>query len=208
MLCLKGLGQAPAYYLAGIGVGYKMKITASDSQVNISNVTHPQLVGSCRHKALYQVLVLTETMIGICRATRLRTLLQESEVAHDSKECITARDPVVDKHAFEHQPQLVIAYAGIKFAYLGNRVGYTNQMPYIVCIFTFLLIIRLFCFAKQSASILDCKSSMLTQAFYCLAPDFFLILMPCASAMSIIVFRARFLSSERFNCASSRLTCF
>ena len=149
-----------------------MKITASDCQVNISNVTHPQLVGSCRHKTLNKVLVLTETMIGICRATRLRTLLQEPEVAHDSKKCITARDPVVDKHAFEHQPQLIIAYAGIKFAYLGYRVGYTNQTPYIVCIFTLLLIIRLFCLAKQSASILDCKSSKLTQTFYCLAPDF------------------------------------
>ena len=33
---------------------------------------------------------------------------------------------VVDKHAFEHQPQLVIVYAGIKFAFIGNRVGYTN----------------------------------------------------------------------------------
>ena len=69
MLCLKGLGQAPARYLAGIGIGYKMKIS--------------------RYKALNQVLVLAETMIGICRVTRLRTLMQESEIAHSSKECIT-----------------------------------------------------------------------------------------------------------------------
>ena len=53
------------------------------------------------------------------------------------------------------------------------------------------LIIRLFCSVKQAAGILDGVSRLPTKAFYRLTPDFFRILMPCSSQMSISVFSAR-----------------
>ena len=55
-----------------------------------------------------------------------------------------------------------------------------------------LLIVGLSTMAKQLASGTYGQAMPLTKFFYCLAPDFFRIWMPCDSAMSISVFRARF----------------
>jgi hypothetical protein len=43
---------------------------------------------------------------------------------------------------------------------------------------------------KQAARVLDGIVFLLTKALYRLTPDFFRILMPCSSAMSIRVFNA------------------
>jgi hypothetical protein len=57
-----------------------------------------------------------------------------------------------------------------------------------------LLIIRLFASAKQVATVLDGIVGRAAQALYRLAPDFFRMRIPCSSAMSMSVLRAKTLS--------------
>ena len=129
-------------------------------------------------------------------------------LTHDVQEGVASRSPVIPEHTPNHQPQLVIAQSRIHPAYLSDGVHYALLASHALRIIVDSLIISLFCMAKQSAAVLDRVSVLAGQAFYCLAPDFFLILMPCSSAMSMRVFRARTLSWLVFRSFSSLDICF
>ena len=76
----------------------------------------------------------------------------------------------------------------------GNGIDDTVDSAYPFTFVALLLVISLTGMAKQPASDINSQMIPLTEAFYCLAPDFFRIRIPCSSAMSIMTFKARFLS--------------
>ena len=72
----------------------------------------------------------------------------------------------------------------------GNGIDDTVDSAYPFTFVALLLVISLTGMAKQAASDINSQMIPLTEAFYCLAPDFFRIRMPCSSAISISVSRA------------------
>ena len=69
----------------------------------------------------------------------------------------------------------------------GNGIDDTVDSAYPFTFVALLLVISLTGMAKQAASGLYREVIALAEAFYCLAPDFFRIWMPCSSAISISV---------------------
>ena len=55
---LQRLGQAPAHYLMQVGIRHQVQVAAVVRQVDILDVAHPQLIGTCRHEAADDVLVI------------------------------------------------------------------------------------------------------------------------------------------------------
>lgn len=185
-----------------------MQIAASGDKVYVSYITDPQTVGPCWHIAFYQVLILAVAMVGPCRMARSWARKRKPEIAQYAKKGITAWHPVILEHALEHKPKLVVPYAWIHRAYLGDCIYDAHETADILLVMRLVLIVRLFRMVKQSAGIFDCITKMPGEALYCLTPDFFLIRMPCSSAMSISTFKARFLSSLLFNLASRAFIFF
>ena len=191
---LQRIRQAPAHDLVRVGIRHQMQIAAAIHQVDVRDVAHPELIGVCGHEAPDEVLVLVVAVVRVRRVARLRALLHQSEITQQPKECVTARHPVVQKHALHHQPQLVVADARVHLAYLPHCVHNAHHTKSVLIVALAILVISLFRMAKQFTAVHDAEVGTVAQALYCLAPDFFLILMPCSSAMSISVFRAKFLS--------------
>ena len=130
-------------------------------------------------------------VVRVRRMTGLRTLLHQLEVAQQVHEGVTSGNPVAKEHALHHQPQLIISDAGIHLADLLHGIHDAHHAEKILLIALALLIVRLFRSVKQAAGILDGEFRLPTKALYRLTPDFFRILMPCSSQMSISVFSAR-----------------
>ena len=126
--------------------------------------------------------------------TGLGALLHQLEVTQQVQERIAPGHPAAQEHALRHQPQLVVADAGIHLADLLHGIHDAHHAEKILLVALALLIIRLFASAKQVAAVLDGIAEGAAQALYRLAPDFFRILMPCSSAMSMSTLRATFLS--------------
>ena len=124
----------------------------------------------------------------------LRTPLHQMEVAKQSEERVAPGHPIEQEHALHHQPQLVVADAGIHLSDLSDGIHDAHHAEDVLLVTLAILVVSLFRMAKQFTAVYDAKVGTVAQAFYCLAPDFFRILMPCSSAMSMSVFRARFLS--------------
>jgi len=124
----------------------------------------------------------------------LRTPLHQMEVAKQSEERVAPGHPIEQEHALHHQPQLVVADTGVHLTDLPDSIHDAHHTEHMLIVTFAILVIGLFCMAKQFTAVHDAEVGTVAQAFYCLAPDFFRILMPCSSAMSMSVFRARFLS--------------
>jgi hypothetical protein len=107
-----------------------------------------------------------------------------------SKELVSSRNPILTEHAFGHQPKLVTSDTRILATDFRNDIYDAVDPTHPFLFITLLLIISLTGMAKQTASGLYREVIALTEAFYCLAPDFFRIWMPCSSAISISVSRA------------------
>ena len=112
------------------------------------------------------------------------------EVAQQPQERVSTWYPTAEKHAVHHKPKLVVADARILLADYPDGINDTHHTQQIVLLALLLLIVRLFCVVKQAARVLDGIVFLLTKALYRLTPDFFLIRIPCSSAMSISVFSA------------------
>ena len=194
MFRFKRFRQTPTHNLMRIGVRNQMQIATSVSKVYVGYIANPQSVSFRRNVTFNQILVLPVAMVGIGRLTGFGSFLKQSQTSEHSKECITSRHPIGSIHPLEHQPKLVIADAWIQLADFQHGVFDTHHPPNQLIVVCLALVIRLFATAKQGTGISDRVTEIPVQAFYCLAPDFFRIRIPCSSAMSIMTFKARFLS--------------
>ena len=167
-----------------------MQITAVAHKINIRNITHPKLVRTGGNETADEVLVPAVAVVRVCRATWLGALLHQMEVAQQPQERVSTWYPTAEKHAVHHKPKLVVADARILLADYPDGINDTHHTQQIVLLALLLLIVRLFCVVKQAARVLDGIVFLLTKALYRLTPDFFLIRIPCSSAMSISVFSA------------------
>ena len=190
VLRLQRLGQAPAHDLVRVGVRHQVQVAAVVHQVDVRDVAHPKLVGPCRHEAADKVPVPAVAVVRVRRTARLGTPLHQMEVAQQPQERVPTRHPAAKEHAVHHQPKLVVADAGVLLADYPDGIHDAHHAEQIVLVALALLIVRLFRVVKQAARVLDGIVFLLTKALYRLTPDFFRILMPCSSAMSIRVFNA------------------
>ena len=190
VLCLQRLGQAPAHNLVRVGIRHHVQVAAVTNKVDIRDVAHPKLVRPCRHEAADEVLVPAVAVVRVRRTARLGTLLHQLEIAQKFQERVPSRHPSAKEHAVHHQPELVVADAGVLLADYPDGIHDAHHAEQIVLVALALLIVRLFRVVKQAARVLDGIVFLLTKALYRLTPDFFRILMPCSSAMSIRVFNA------------------
>ena len=187
---LQRLGQAPAHDLVRIGIRHQVQVAAIVHQINVCNITDPELVRTGGNKAADKVLVPSVAVVRVRRTAWLGTLLHQMEVAQQPQERVSTWYPTAEKHAVHHKPKLVVADARILLADYPDGINDTHHTQQIVLLALLLLIVRLFCVVKQAARVLDGIVFLLTKALYRLTPDFFLIRIPCSSAMSISVFSA------------------
>ena len=187
---LQRLGQTPAHDLVRVGIRHQVQVAAVAHQVDVRDVAHPKLVRPCRHEAADEVFVLAVTVVRVRRTAWFGTLLHQLEVAQQPQERVPPRHPSAKEHAVHHQPELVVADAGILLSDYPYGIHDTHHAKQILAVALILLIVRLFSVVKQAARVLDGIVFLLTKALYRLTPDFFRILMPCSSAMSISVFSA------------------
>ena len=129
-------------------------------------------------------------MVGLGRTTRFGAPERISERMEKSKKLVSARNPILTEHAFGHQPKLVTSDTWVLATDFRNNIYDAVDPTHPFLFITLLLIISLTGMAKQTASGLYREVFALAEAFYCLAPDFFRIWMPCSSAISISVSRA------------------
>ena len=141
------------------------------------------------------------------RAGGIGAPLHQAEVAQEPQERVAPRNPVLKKHALHHQPELQVPDAGVHLADLADGVYDTAGALDAGRLMPAALVIRLLGMAKQLAAILYRVACIAAQAPYCLAPDFFLMRMPCSSAMSMSVLSAKTLSWLYFSCFSSFSIC-
>ena len=187
---LQRLRQAPAHDLVRIGIRHQVQVAAIVHQINVCNITDPELVRTGGNKAADKVLVPSVAVVRVRRTAWLGTLLHQMEVAQQPQERVSTWYPTAEKHAVHHKPKLVVADARILLADYPDGINDTHHTQQIVLLALLLLIVRLFCVVKQAARVLDGIVFLLTKALYRLTPDFFLIRIPCSSAMSISVFSA------------------
>ena len=129
-------------------------------------------------------------MVGVGRTTWFGTPEGIPERMEKGKELVSSWDPVLPEHTFGHQPKLVTSDTRILATDFRNNIYDAVDPAHPFTFVTLLLIISLTGMAKQTASGINREVIALTEAFYCLAPDFFRIWMPCSSAISISVSRA------------------
>ena len=68
----------------------------------------------------------------------------QPEIMHDMQKRVASWHPVALEHALEHEPQLVVAYAGVHLTDLLHGIDNARQTSNILGIIAFLLVIRLF----------------------------------------------------------------
>ncbi len=207
VLRLQRLGQAPAHDLVRIGVRHQVQVAAVANQVDVRDVAHPELVGACGHEAADEVPVLVVPVVRVRRVAGLGTLLHQLVVAQKLEERVASGHPVAKEHPLRHQPQLVVADAGVHLPDLPHCVHDAHDAEGVLLIALLLLVIGLFAPVKQLTAIRYGIARIAVQAPYCLTPAFFRTLMPCSSMTSMSVFSARFLSWLYFNCFSSFSIC-
>ena len=191
---LQRLGEAPAHNLSRVGVRHEVQVAAALHEVYVRNVAHPELVGTCRHKAADEVPVLVVAVVRVRRVARLGAPLHQLEVAKKVQEGISPRHPVAKEHTLHHQPQLVVPDAGVHLAYLPDGIHDAHHTGKVLTVALLLLVIGLLASVKQFTAINYRIARIAVQALYCLTPDFFRIFRPCSSATSMSVLSARFLS--------------
>ena len=191
---LKGLREAPADDLARVCIRHQVQIAAAVHQVDIRDITHPQLIGTCGYEATDEVLVLVVAVVRVRRMTWLGTLLHQLEVAQQLQEGITARHPVAKEHPLRHQPQFDAADAWIHLANLLHGIHDAHDAEKVLLVALLFLVIGLFASVKQFTAIRYGVASIAVQALYCLTPAFFRTLIPCSSITSMSVLSANTLS--------------
>ncbi len=190
ILCLQRVGEAPAHDLARVGVRHQVEVAAAVHKVYIGDVAHPQLVRGRRNEAPDEVPVPAVAVVRVRRVARLRPPLHQPELTQQPEERVAPWHPVRLEHALHHQPQLVVSDARVQLTYLANGIHDAHHALDVILLALALLVIRLFRPVKQAAGIRHRIVRFPAKALYRLTPDFFLILMPCSSAMSISTLRA------------------
>ena len=191
---LKGPREAPANDLARVGIRHQVQVAAAVHEVDVRDIAHPQLIGTCGHEAADEVLVLVVAVVRVRRMTRLGTLLHQLEVAQQLQEGITPGHPVAKEHPLRHQPQLDAADTWVHLADLLHGIYDAHHAEEVFLVALLLLVIGLFATVKQLTAIRYRIARIAVQALYCLTPAFFRTLMPCSSITSMSVFRANTLS--------------
>ena len=175
----------------------------------IGNIANPQLIGRGWDKALYQVLPLMVTMVGIgCAPGFARRKHQAVSTKQRVEAVATGHEPLSEEGG-EHDPQLVTTDTGI----LATYFTYSNQQETIILhmapYVSLGLVIGLTTMAKQTAGQRNYQVALTDQFRYDLAPDFFLIgMLKSSSARVIINSRASVSSLEKDRAFSSSLMRF
>ena len=170
----KAVREDPSDDLMGKGISEQMKIDNSRIRINISNVSHPQLVGTYDRDSFYQITVFKIVMIGIRRMAASQWFQHKVVLMHQPVE------PVTPFHLFgiqfpEHQKKLIGSYAwGLTtdFLYCSDDLCFGQFLTHALILAD--SIITLATFAKQSAQVPDGFTGMPEpKVVYCLAPAFF-----------------------------------
>ena len=177
-----------------VGIRNQVQVAAVVHQVDVRDVAHPKLVGTCRNEAADEVLVPVVAVVRVRRMTRLRAFLRQLVVTQQLQESITSWHPVTEEHTLRHQPQLVVANTWVHLADLPDGIHDALHAEEVLLVALLFLVIGLFAPVKQFTAIHYRIARIAVQAPYCLTPAFFRTLMPCSSITSMSVLRARFLS--------------
>ena len=122
VLRLQRLGEAPAHDLVRVGIRHQVQVAAAVHKVDVRDVAYPELIRPCGDEAADEVPVLAVAVVRVRRMARPWTPLHQLEVAQQAEERIPTGNPVAPEHALRHQPELVIADAGIHLADLPHGV--------------------------------------------------------------------------------------
>ena len=93
VLGLQCRGQAPAHNLVRVCIRHQMQVAAVVHQVNVCNITDPELVRTGGNKAADKVLVPSVAVVRVRRTAWLGTLLHQMEVAQQPQERVSAWHP-------------------------------------------------------------------------------------------------------------------
>ena len=122
VLRLQRLGEAPAHDLVRVGIRHQVQVAAAVHKVDVRDVAYPELIRPYGDEAADEVPVLAVAVVRVRRMARPWTPLHQLEVAQQAEERIPTGNPVAPEHALRHQPELVIADAGIHLADLPHGV--------------------------------------------------------------------------------------
>lgn len=175
----------------------------------IGNIANPQLIGRGWDKALYQVLPLMVTMVGIgCAPGFARRKHQAVSTKQRVEAVATGHEPLSEEGG-EHDPQLVTTDTGILATYLTYGIQHETFILHMAPYVSLGLVIGLTTMAKQTAGQRNFQVALTDQFRYDLAPDFFLIgMLKSSSARVIINSRASVSSLEKDRAFSSSLMRF
>lgn len=175
----------------------------------IGNIANPQLIGRGWDKALYQVLPLMVTMVGIgCAPGFARRKHQAVSTKQRVEAVATGHEPLSEEGG-EHDPQLVTTDTGILATYLTYGIQHETFILHMAPNVSLGLVIGLTTMAKQTAGQRNFQVALTDQFRYDLAPDFFLIgMLKSSSARVIINSRASVSSLEKDRAFSSSLMRF
>lgn len=95
---------------------------------DVGDVSHPQLIGHHRLKAVYEVLPLVVAVVGVGRMARFGRREHQSMTAQESEETVPTHHLVPAVDVTQHEPQLVASDARIlltDFAYILQQEPFT-----------------------------------------------------------------------------------
>ena len=169
------VADLPADDAPGIEIGHQEYVEASAFHEQVSDIGHPNLIGTADHQSLHAVGIGPQAVPREGRTPMADTAPKEQTVAvkHIEQPITSHLDAVV---TFKHDLEFARTYAGMALAYLVHKADDH------VLLHTFLappalgLVLSLPCMAKQLTQGIPCLLGMplFQQARY-LAPVFFLI---------------------------------
>ena len=175
----------------------------------IGNIANPQLIGRGWDKALYQVLPLMVTMVGIGCAPGFAGRKHQAVSTKQRVEAVATGHEPLSEEGGEHDPQLVTTDTGILATYLTYGIQHETFILHMAPNVSLGLVIGLTTMAKQTAGQRNFQVALTDQFRYDLAPDFFLIgMLKSSSARVIINSRASVSSLEKDRAFSSSLMRF
>lgn len=157
----------------------------------IGNIANPQLIGRGWDKALYQVLPLMVTMVGIGCAPGFAGRKHQAVSTKQRVEAVATGHEPLSEEGGEHDPQLVTTDTGILATYLTYGIQHETFILHMAPYVSLGLVIGLTTMAKQTAGWRYFHLAKPDQFRYYLAPGFFLMgMLKYSSARVIIKSRA------------------
>lgn len=175
----------------------------------IGNIANPQLIGRGWDKALYQVLPLMVTMVGIGCAPGFAGRKHQAVSTKQRVEAVATGHEPLSEEGGEHDPQLVTTDTGILATYLTYGIQHETFILHMAPYVSLGLVIGLTTMAKQTAGWRYFHLAKPDQFRYYLAPGFFLMgMLKYSSARVIIKSRASLSNREKARAFSNSLTRF